>query len=301
MRIWLLLPLILLAACSRMPVAPEPISEPASGRIVELSTGRHLSPTELVERLGRRERVLIGERHDNPAHHRIERWLLQAVDRRAEAPALLLEMLDPGQQPRVDAVRQALRDGRPVDDLPAALGWQPGWDWGLYGELLAQAVARPAPLLSANLTREDIRRIYRSAPRLPAGRSTDEAVQAQLAEHIRAAHCDLLPAEQLPAMLAVQQQRDRRMAERLLAASAPAWLMAGAYHVRRDLGVPLHLADLGGAEQAAVLVLAEEGEAVEAGQADYVWFTPAQPQVDHCAALRDEQAKKDPAEPGQKP
>ena len=63
-------------------------------------------------------------------------------------------------------------------------------------------------------------------------------------------------------MLAVQQQRDRRMAERLLAAPTPALLLAGAFHVRKDLGVPLHLKDLGAGEGNAVLVLAEVGKTV---------------------------------------
>ena len=69
-------------------------------------------------------------------------------------------------------------------------------------------------------------------------RSTADAVREPLLEQIRESHCGMLPDSQMPAMLAVQQQRDRRMAERLLAAPAPAMLFAGAFHVRRDLGVP---------------------------------------------------------------
>ncbi|MOA37723.1 hypothetical protein D3C78_1593440 [compost metagenome] len=76
------------------------------------------------------------------------------------------------------------------------------------------------------------------------------------------------------------------MAERLLAAPAPAVLLAGGFHVRRDLGVPLHLADLGAAAGLQVLQLAEVGAPVSAAQADFVWYTPAPPQQDHCAALR---------------
>jgi len=87
-------------------------------------------------------------------------------------------------------------------------------------------------------------------------------------------------------MLAVQQQRDRRMAERLLSASAPAVLLAGAFHVRKDLGVPLHLSDLGAKDGNVVLMLAEVGKTVSAESADYVWYTAAQPEQDHCAKLR---------------
>ncbi|MNF00072.1 hypothetical protein D3C80_1988370 [compost metagenome] len=89
-------------------------------------------------------------------------------------------------------------------------------------------------------------------------------------------------------MLAVQQQRDRRMAERLLAAPTPAILLAGAFHVRRDLGVPLHLTDLGAAGGLQVLQLAEVGGPVAATHADFVWYTPAQPLQDRCAALSEQ-------------
>jgi uncharacterized iron-regulated protein len=62
-------------------------------------------------------------------------------------------------------------------------------------------------------------------------------------------------------------------------------LLAGAFHVRRDLGVPLHIEDLSG-KSVAVLMLAEVGETVSAAQADYAWYTPAQPEQDHCEQLR---------------
>jgi uncharacterized iron-regulated protein len=90
----------------------------------------------------------------------------------------------------------------------------------------------------------------------------------------------------MPAMLAVQQQRDRRMAERLLAAPAPSILLAGAWHARKDVGVPLHVVDLGATETPTVLMLAEQGAEVTATMADYVWYTPATPKQDYCEQMR---------------
>ena len=309
MRILLLCCLALLAACHSLP--PLPVWQLAAqrsdvaevGRIVELRSGAALTPAQLVARLAGAPRVLIGERHDNPDHHAVQLWLLQALAQQRRPGALLLEMLDPAQQARVDALRAQFAAGAVVADLPAALAWQKGWDWTLYGPIVRYALARPEPLLAANLDAAEIGRIYRAAPALAGDASSAPAVRTALLAQIRESHCQLLPESQLPAMLAVQQQRDRRMAERLLAAPAPAVLLAGAYHVRRDLGVPLHLADLGAPAGTLVLQLAEAGQAPAAGEADYVWFTPPRAAEDHCAALRARfaPAKKDPAQAGSKP
>lgn len=156
----------------------------------------------------------------------------------------------------------------------------------MYGPIVTEALQQRVPLLAANLSTGEMRQAYRQPASLPGERSNAPAVKAALLEHVRAGHCGMLPESQLPAMLAVQQQRDRRMAERLLAAPQPAVLLAGAYHVRKDLGVPLHLADLQAQGEGKVLLLAEVGEQVEAGEADFVWYTAATPEQDYCAQLR---------------
>ncbi|WP_421683666.1 iron(III) ABC transporter [Stutzerimonas urumqiensis] len=288
MRLVWLMAIPLLVACSPLPPVPSlpGTARQDAGRIVELRSGRVLSAGELVGALTEAPRVLVGERHDNPDHHALQAWLLAAADRRGAAPSLLLEMLVPSQQARASDVQQAIAAGTPPPDLETALAWEQGWPWPLYGELVTQAMRREQPVLAANLDPDEIKRIYRARPALPQGAATESAVRDALLAQIRESHCGLLPESQLPAMLAVQQQRDRRMAERLLAAPTPAWLFAGAFHVRKDLGVPLHLADLGAQGPVRVLMLAEAGESVTATQADYVWYTPPRPAEDHCAALR---------------
>jgi uncharacterized iron-regulated protein len=76
------------------------------------------------------------------------------------------------------------------------------------------------------------------------------------------------------------------MAERLLAAPTPSLLFTGAYHARKDVGVPVHLLDLGAPDGTVVLILAQEGAEVGPGMADYVWYTAAMPEQDYCAQLR---------------
>lgn len=253
------------------------------GQIRELSTGRLLTPEQLVRRLAAAPRVLVGEQHDNPDHHALQLWLLRALEQQRPQGSLLLEMLEPAQQARVDALKQ--QPTLPVD-LVSALHWQSGWDWALYGPIVRHALGQPYPLLAANLDRAEVRDIYRQVPKLEGQHATTAAVTQALLDQVREGHCGLLPESQMPAMLAVQQQRDRRIAQRLMQAPTPALLLAGAYHVRNDLGVPLHLLDLGVEQGTNVLMLAQVGEKVDAGMADYVWFTAGVAEQDYCASLR---------------
>jgi len=276
-RLILILALVVLTACQS--VAPPPLG----GRIRDLHTGRSVTPQALVERLASAQRVVVGEQHDNRDHHALQRWLLQVLADRRPQGSLLLEMLTPQQQPRLDAVRQLPALPK---DLPGALDWSPGWDWSLYGPVIEFALRQSYRVSSANLDSADIQRIYRQAPAMSGTRSNAATVREQLLGQIRESHCGLLPESQMPAMLAVQQQRDRRMAERLIEAPAPALLFAGAWHVRKDVGVPLHALDLGVRDAPVVLMLAEEGSDVTPAMADFVWYTPATPSQDYCAQMR---------------
>lgn len=263
--------------------SPQGREHAALGQIRELRSGRVLTPEQLVQRLAQAPRVLVGEQHDNPDHHALELWLLRALEQQRAQGSLLLEMLEPVQQAQVDVLKR--QAPLPVD-LAQALQWQSGWDWTFYGPIVRHALAQPYPVLAANLDRDEVRAIYRQIPRLEGQHSTAGPVTDALLGQVRDGHCGLLPESQMPAMLAVQQQRDRRIAQRLMQAPTPALLMAGAYHVRKDMGVPLHLLDLGVAHGTQVLLLAQVGEAVDPGMADYVWFTPAVAEQDYCASLR---------------
>lgn len=263
--------------------SPQGREHAALGQIRELRSGRVLTKEQLVQRLAQVPRVLVGEQHDNPDHHALELWLLRALEQQRAQGSLLLEMLEPVQQAQVDALKR--QAPLPVD-LAQALQWQSGWDWRFYGPIVRHALAQPYPVLAANLNRDEVRAIYRQIPKLEGQRSTAGAVTDALLDQVRNGHCGLLPESQMPAMLAVQQQRDRRIALRLMQAPTPALLMAGAYHVRKDMGVPLHLQDLGVEHGTQVLLLAQVGEAVDPGMADYVWFTPAVAEQDYCASMR---------------
>ncbi|EJM23224.1 ChaN family lipoprotein [Pseudomonas sp. GM25] len=283
MRRILLLAVLWLIGCQHV-AAP-----PVVGEIRDLRSGESLTAQQLLTQLSRPSRLIIGEQHDNADHHALLLWLLQNLEETRPQGSLLLEMLTPDQQSRVDDVRHA---STPPTDLPTALAWQDGWDWNLYGPIVRFALTQSWPVLAANLDNIEIRAFYRDPPVLSGERSNAKSVKETLLEQIGDSHCGLLPSAQMPAMLAVQQQRDRRMASRLLAAPAPALLLAGAYHARKDVGVPLHVLDLGAPEAPTVLMLAEQGSQITAAMADYVWYTPATPKPDYCSEMRKQFGKK---------
>lgn len=231
--------------------------------------------------------VLLGEKHDNPDHHALQLWLLQALEARRAQGGVVLEMLTVNQQEAVNQVQSQARAGVMPADMPAALDWHIGWDWQQYGDLVTHLVQQSYPLLAANLNRDALMDIYRNPPELIGTASTQDDVTLRLSEQIRESHCNKLPETQLPAMLAVQQQRDRSMATVMLAAPSPTLLIAGAYHVRYDLGIPLHIRDLQGemADQQRVLIFAEADQEIDANSADFVWYTPAVAEKDYCADL----------------
>ncbi|MGF6224159.1 ChaN family lipoprotein [Pseudomonas frederiksbergensis] len=285
MRVMVILAVLLLSACQHVPVVPPPVS----GEIRDLRSGQTLTAQELLARLAKPSRLIVGEQHDNRDHHQLQLWLLQTLNEQRPQGSLLLEMLTPDQQGRVDHVKHS----SPLPaDLPNALAWQPGWEWNLYGPIVGFALTQPYPLLAANLDTLEVRNVYAKPPTLSGSRSNAPMVKETLLAQISDSHCGLLPTSQMPAMLAVQQQRDRRMAGRLLAAPTPSLLFAGAYHARKDVGVPIHVQDLGESEAPMVLMLAERGAEVTPAMADYVWYTPATPPQDYCAQMRKQFGKQ---------
>lgn len=115
MRVMLILGVLLLSACTHVSAPP-----PVAGEIRDLHSGQALTPQALIAALAKSSRLIVGEQHDNRDHHQLQLWLLQSLGDRRPQGSLLLEMLTPDQQPRVDEVRHA---ATPLKDLPGSLAW----------------------------------------------------------------------------------------------------------------------------------------------------------------------------------
>ncbi|MDE2396595.1 MAG: ChaN family lipoprotein [Burkholderiales bacterium] len=218
-------------------------------------------PQPWESRLSGNTLALLGEVHDNAAQHRLRLDLLRRALGRGWRPAIAMEQFDIGRQRDIErARRERPHDARYLIERATATtpGGKPGagWDWAFYEPYVALALAYDLPLLAANLPEADTRRIVHEGTAAvfdPARRAVlglDRPIaadweRAQEAE-IESGHCGALPASLLPRMARAQFARDAVMAEVLRRHGAQGIvLLAGNGHVRRDLGVPRWLADLG--------------------------------------------------------
>ncbi|NOJ80513.1 ChaN family lipoprotein [Myxococcus xanthus] len=281
---------------------------PLTGRIWDVKAARFVDAEALRGALTQARFVVLGERHDQPDHHQLQAWLVQALATGDKKPALAFEMLDVGQQPAVDAsLAQAPRD---ADALALAVNWAgSGWpDWALYRPVFAAGLEAGLPIVAANLPRSQVRDLVMRGPealapglrqRLSLDTPLPEPVEQAMRQEQDEAHCGHLPKEMLGPMVQAQRARDAHLADRLSNADTGQGgvLITGNGHARTDRGVPAQLAARAhGKDVRAVGLLEVDPKLREPADYaasfgaqslpfDYVWFTPAMPMEDPCAAL----------------
>lgn len=185
---------------------------------------------------------VLGEVHDNPAHHQN-----QVAAIRALAPtALVFEMLTSDQ---AGADYSGV-----IDDAAAmakALNWaESGWpDFAMYHPIFT--AAPQAAIYGAWVPRDAARAVFQqpvaevfmgNAARFGLDTALPDDQQAEREALQLAAHCDALPTDLLPGMVAVQRLRDAVLAQAALQAleetGGPVAVIAGTGHARADWGMP---------------------------------------------------------------
>ncbi|MDZ7709068.1 MAG: ChaN family lipoprotein [Roseovarius sp.] len=232
---------------------------------------------------------ILGEVHDNPAHHAAQAERVADIAPRA----LVFEMLTAAQADRVtpDLIADA-------EAMAEVLDWEAsGWpDFAMYHPIFV--AASEAEIYGAQVPREAARAVFDGglAESFGDGAGTygltdplPETEQAAREAMQRTAHCDALPEEMLPGMVAVQRLRDAVLAQAVVRAmretGGPVAVITGNGHARRDWGVPAYLARVAPDLEVHVLGQTEEGRALEGGF-DEVLSAPAVDRPDPCAAFR---------------
>jgi len=240
--------------------------------------------------IGSRSIVLLGEVHDNAAQHAMREQALRRWIEGGARPTLLMEQFDREQQDELD--RALARPGATADAViasAAAVSARPGqgWHWPFYRPYVALAIEYRLPIVAANVSRADARRVISEGllalgfdPHVPP----DVAVGQE--SEILDGHCGQLDAADARRLVAAQVARDQFMARMIERAGPRAVvLLAGNGHVRSDIGVPRWLKPAT-RERSISIGLVESSASVESMHFDRVLSTPEQPRVDPCAAMR---------------
>ena len=271
---------------------------------------RFVTEGELVVALANARYRLLGEIHDNPAHHAIRARLITELVAKGLRPAVVFEQFDLDHDA---ALRAAQAEGADAEQLADAGQLdRRGWEWPMHKPIVEATLAAHLPIRAANLPRAFLRGELDAAvgrdtsaiwyARFHAARWT-QAQEDSLRADIVASHCGKLPEVAVPRVVLAQRVRDAAMAQALVDAATAdgAILIAGDGHVRADLGVPvyMHAPDTPDAGAREIGVGFVEASATEERAPDfprnvladhpgfdYVWFTPPASREDPCAALR---------------
>lgn len=295
-----------------MPPPPQPSEwltaldreHPLVGKVWDVKAKAFVAATLVVPRLAAAQHVLLGERHDNPDHHRLQGAVISELVKAGRKPAIVLEMVEVEQQPIVDAY--LAQTGATAAGFGAAVAWEKtSWPpFKEYQPVFEAAFAGKLPIAAGNLSQTDAKALVKQgASALPAERVASlrldrpfpaELEQSLLSE-LSASHCGHLPEKYLAPMALAQHARDAQLAQVMARVGAKdgAVLIAGTGHARLDRGVPYYLKLE--APESSVMSLAfrevqkDQSEpsayAGAEGPFDFVWFTPRASDEDPCAAF----------------
>jgi uncharacterized iron-regulated protein len=278
---------------------------PLVGKIWDVRAGAFLDAEGLIERAAKVPFVLLGERHDNPDHHRLQARVLEELVKVGRHPQVVFEMLELEQQPAIDSY--VARADATAAGFGAALGWEKtSWPpFSDYQPIFEVAFAAKLSIKAGNIAQSDAKALVKQglaalpterAQELRLDRSFPPALEASLVDELRASHCGKLPESLLGPMALAQHARDAQLAQVLGKAGTEegAVLIAGGGHARLDRGVPYYFA-LANADARLVSVGFREVRRAdrdpqkyvsEEGAFDYLWFTPRASDDDPCAGFR---------------
>ncbi len=242
--------------------------------------------------------IAIGERHDNPGHHRLQADLVAALNPKG----LAFEMIPQAKEETVNRLRA---DEVSRKALGEALEWEEsGWpDWSLYAPILEAVPA--AYVAGGGLAKVDLGKVYSKgavgigddlAKRYRLAEPLPEAQRTDMLNEQFAAHCELVERDKLGAMVEVQRAWDASYAEAWrragISGDGLSVLICGNAHARLDTGAPAYLAyALPDAKIASIGMLEEDEEAAE-GQFTVTLSAAAPERKDPCEQMREALQKK---------
>ncbi|MEX0329573.1 MAG: ChaN family lipoprotein [Ruegeria sp.] len=245
-----------------------------------------LIPEDVADAMQSADIVILGEIHDNPQHHLVQTKAIEAIS----PSAVVWEMVT-----EEGAQRLAQKAATNPEELSRILRWaESGWpplsmyypvfqatNAPVYGAMVPRAAAQAAMKRgAATALGADAARYGLTVPLAPDDQAAREADQLL-------AHCNAIPEESLPQMVAIQRLRDAVLTRSILTAveetGGPVAVITGNGHARKDRGIPTFLSRLRPGLKVFVLGQSEDG--VIDGEFDAVIDSPTIDREDPCKAF----------------
>lgn len=328
----LLFLLLMPGGCGTLLHAPDEADQEKDAVILDVETGHTVDEEALLEKMLGARVIYLGEKHDNPHHHRLQRILVERLIARGQRPALGFEFFSRDQTGWL----MNFSVGKPSSFAPHGrdekgtflrkkLGWETRKDWAFYFPLVALARTHHLPVFGADLPGGTRVRLARSGLEglsaveklgLSPTHLQHDDYQTLMKNKLALAHCGMAKEPLLERLYATWLARNDAMAQAIVLTleerpNDPVVILLGAGHIANDMGVYERVAFLKPGVQQVNLAfqetrqpdppLSQYTQPVHVGQTTFspghhfLWFTPPAPddeKQDPCEQMRRHQQKK---------
>jgi uncharacterized iron-regulated protein len=252
------------------------------GTIISAKTGKVVTFDQMMADLNRHQIIFVGEKHTNPAHHAIQKKIIESVYKNTPSLRVGMEMFDRSYQEVLDLWSAGVMD---EETFLRKVHWYANWkfDFALYRDILNFIKENKIKIVALNIPSYIPGRIrvggidnLPDADRqyLPKEIDTSNADYRNYVKQVFNQH-NFQGNVKFEDFYAAQSVWDEIMAESIAAnlGGNKIVVLAGNGHIRYKYGIPDRTFRRTNASF-RTLYPVSAGEEVELGVADYVWVTP---------------------------
>ena len=312
----ILAPLLLLSGCGTMstPLADSDTQQTEKKhKILQTASGQMIPETALIEQLLQARVIYLGEKHDNPHHHNLQKRVVETLIAAGKQPAIGFEFFSQDQTGWLmnysvgkpsSFVMHGHKKPEPGEYLRKQLGWKTRPDWPFYFPLIKLARQHHLAVFGADLatgtrvrlTRNDLETLSAlEKSQLSPTNFHHKDYQQLMFKQLASSHCNMASKSLLERLYTTWIARNDAMATAInlmlpATESDPVIMILGAGHTRHNMGVYERVASLNPGIRQINLAFQETQqpmppltsylETVHAGQTTfaaehaYYWFTP---------------------------
>lgn len=219
---------------------PYPLPQPiALDTLVHLPTGTQVTTAQMMTAIATDHLVYVGETHDNPASHRLQQQVIEAMHtQHGNRLAVGMEMFHADQQPVLDRwIGGELEEKQFIRQLD----WYQNWriDYAYYRDILNLLRQRRIPIVALNAT---------AAQKQQARQQVAQTTQAPLDPYYQATLRGYFAghdagSQQIDTFIRIQSLWDDTMAQSVVSYLSQhpdhrMVILAGGNHVRYGFGIP---------------------------------------------------------------